>query len=349
MKTGQAPAFDPDAPAAPGSGIFGLPFKPDDAQFVVVPVPWEVTTSYGGGTSKGPAAILAASAQVDLYDHETGRPYESGIAMLPIPKNVAAWNREGRALAAPIIRAGGADGNKKLQSALGKVNKMGDRLNAWVQETTAGFIARGKTPIVLGGDHSTPFGAIAAWADAVPGLGVLHFDAHADLRDAYEGFTWSHASIMFNVATRLPKVSRLVQVGLRDLSNAEARMIEGSGGRIRAFFDADMSRRVASGEPFARIAHEIVEALPERVYVSFDIDALDPTLCPHTGTPVPGGLSFQQATLILNTLARSGRRIVGGDLNEVAPGPRGDEWDANVGARLLYKLIGFTRLSRENR
>jgi agmatinase len=177
-------------------------------------------------------------------------------------------------------------------------------------------------------------------------MGILHLDAHADLRDAYEGFTWSHASIFHNVLHRLPEVSALVQVGLRDVSEDEHRLVEASGGRVIIHPDPELKRRGFDGEPWARQVDRIVSALPEQVYLSFDIDGLDPTLCPHTGTPVPGGLSFPEATALIAGVVRSGRRIVGMDLDEVAPGPEGDEWDGNVGARLLYKMIGWALRSQ---
>ena len=198
--------------------------------------------------------------------------------------------------------------------------------------------------VILGGDHSVPFGAMRAYAERYPGLGILHLDAHADLRDAYEGFTWSHASIFHNVVTKLPNVSRLVQVGVRDLGQAESRMIERSKGRIVTFFDPDLAALKEVGTPFARIADDIVAQLPNDVYLSWDIDGLDPTLCPGTGTPVPGGLSWNEAIGLLRALQRSGKRIVGLDLCEVSPGET--EWDANVGARLLYKMIGFALLTQ---
>src|SRR5437773_2459175 len=116
------------------------------------------------------------------------------------------------------------------------VNTRGAQLNAWVQEETARWLDRDRIVGVVGGDHAVPFGAIAAAAHRHPGLGILHLDAHADLREAYEGFTWSHASIMFNVLARLPAVARLVQVGIRDLGEAEHRRIEASGGRVVTFF-----------------------------------------------------------------------------------------------------------------
>jgi agmatinase len=333
--------FDPNA-AAHGDGIYGLPHTPAEARVVLIPVPWDATTSYRAGTAGGPAAILAASRQVDLWDIETGKPYEAGIAMLPEPAELVAWNREARALAEPIIAAGGTEGGPELE----RVNALGAQVNDWVRARTEELLAAGKLPGVVGGDHSVPFGAIAAAAARYPGLGVLHLDAHADLRQAYEGFTWSHASIMYNVATRLPDVSRLVQVGIRDLCEAEAKLIEGSSGRIRTAYDSMLANLRFAGEPWAKITQRIIKDLPREVWLSFDIDGLDPSQCPHTGTPVPGGLSFAEASYLIGALVRSERRIVGFDLNEVAPGPDGDEWDANVGARMLYKMIGWALKAR---
>jgi agmatinase len=210
----------------------------------------------------------------------------------------------------------------------------------------ASEIARGKLVALIGGDHSSPFGAIRAHAEAHPGLGVLHIDAHADLRVAFEGFTHSHASIMHNVMTKIPEVGRLVQVAIRDFSEDEYRTIEKSDGRIRTHFDADLSRRRFAGESWKSQCERIVKDLPKSVYVSFDIDGLEPTLCPHTGTPVPGGLQFAEATALIAEVVHSGRRIVGVDLNEVVPGPDGDQWDGNVGARMLYKMIGWMLISQ---
>lgn len=341
-KSPPAPDFDPDA-AGGGSGLYGLPFRPEEALVVVVPVPFEATTSYGGGTSRGPEAVREASRQVDLFDQETGKPYAGGIAMLDIPKKILRWNREAKALAAPVIARGGAAG-RGLRAAAAKVDAIGERVNAWVYEQTASLLAGGRMPVILGGDHSVPFGSIRAYSERYPGMGILHLDAHADLREAYEGFTWSHASIFHNVMTKLPGVGKLVQVGVRDLGEAESRMIETSMGRIVTFFDAELAMRKERGETFASIADSIVAELPDEVYLSWDIDGLDPTLCPGTGTPVPGGLSWNEAVGLLRAVVRGGKRIVGLDLCEVSPGET--EWDANVGARLLYKMIGFALMTR---
>lgn len=337
--------FDPDAPAAPESGIYGLPFSADDSHVIVFPVPFEATTSYGGGTSGGPAAVLEASKQVDLFDFDTGKPYARGIAMLDIADEILAWSAEGKARAQRIIEVGGEiSGDASLQEDLEVVNRLGGQLNDHVHARVSELLGKGKFVATLGGDHAVPYGAIRAHAETYPGVGILHLDAHADLRDAYEGFVWSHASIFFNVMTKLPQVGKLVQFGVRDLGGAERAFIENSGGRVRTFFDSEVSQRKDEGVPFARIADEIVSELPQQVYLSWDIDGLDPTLCPSTGTPVPGGVSWNEAIAVLRAIVRSGRQIVGLDLCEVAPGD--SEWDANVAARLLYKMIGFAMLSQ---
>jgi len=310
--------FDPNAAARPDSGIFGLSDTPESARVILVPVPFEATTSYGGGTSLGPAAILRASRQVDLFDLETGKPYEAGIAMLPEPGFPQPRSRE------PA-----------------NVNPVSRQVNDWVQKTCAGWLARGKVVGTVGGDHSISFGAIAAHAEKFPGLGVLHFDAHADLRHQYEGFEHSHASIMDNVVRRT-KIERLVQVGIRDLCEEEHERIASSDGRIVTFYDAELAEARFAGEPWSAQCSRIVAKLPKLVYVSFDIDALDPALCPHTGTKVPGGLSFQMATSLIGAVVKAGRKLVGFDLTEVVPASDGSEWDENVGARILYKLIGWS-------
>jgi agmatinase len=331
--------FDPDAAAVPGSGIFGLTSRFEDAACVLVPVPFDATTSYRDGTRNGPAAILAASHQVDLFDPTTGRPYERGIVMLDADPRIEALSANARALALPILAKGGAVAGD--ETALRAVETAQREVNAIVAESTARILRAGKLPGIVGGDHSVPLGAIAAAAAHHGGLGILHIDAHADLRVAFEGFRYSHASIMDNVLEEVPSIERLVQLGIRDFGHAEFDRIHASDGRIVTWFDVEWQRRKFAGEPLAKLIGELIAPLPAQVWISVDIDGLDPALCPNTGTPVPGGLGFVETCLVLEGLARSGRRIVGFDLVEVAPGADGDEWDANVGARLLYKLCGF--------
>ena len=341
--------FDPNAPAQPGSGIFGLPFDEAAALVVLVPVPWEATTSYGGGAADGPRAILEASMQVDLFDLDVDRPYRHGIHLQPIPSRVVAWNEEGKAAAAKVIEHGGAGDDPTLLAAVARVNALSDEVNAHVEREVARLLASNKIVGVVGGDHSVPFGALKAVAAARKSpFGVLHFDAHSDTRRAYEGFAHSHASIMFNVLEAIAAVDKLVQVGIRDVCEAEVKYVAEQGRRVSVFYDRDLARRRLEGVPFAKLARDIVQALPDDVWVSFDIDGLDPRYCPHTGTPVPGGLDVAEAVFVLREVARAGKRIIGFDLNEVAPHPtdESDQWDGNVAARLLYKMIGFTLASQ---
>ena len=239
---------------------------------------------------------------------------------------------------------GGSPDNESVRRKIQRVNEGSARLNEYVYREVSRWMAAGKKVGVVGGDHSVPLGAVRAAAERHPGLGILHVDAHADLREAYEGFAYSHASIMHNVLHEVPGVASLVQVGVRDFCDDEAALAAAEP-RVAMFDDYALGEARFRGESWNDICGRILAGLPEKVYVSFDIDGLAPQYCPHTGTPVPGGLSFAEAVHLLRALALSGREIVGFDLCEVAPAPSGeDEWDANVGARMLYKLCNFALL-----
>lgn len=334
--------FDPSAAARPGSGVFGLPCGREASAVVLMPVPFDATTSYRPGTAQGPSAVLAASAQVDLFDRRFGRIYERGIYMLPESPEIRELNASASEAARPIVEAGGAEEGSHAEE-LELVRRACERVESLVHDHTARALREGKVPGLVGGEHSVPLGAIRAAVEAHPGLGILHIDAHMDLRDAFEGFQYSHASIMHNVLTKLPGVAKLVQVGIRDFSEDELSFARSHGARVETHFDDVWAEQMLDGAGFSHLCQQAVNTLPKDVYVSFDIDALDPSLCPHTGTPVPGGLSFNQAAILLDTLRKSGRRVVAFDLVEVAPGhDEGPETDANVGARVLYKLCGIS-------
>ena len=174
-------------------------------------------------------------------------------------------------------------------------------------------------------------------------MGFLHIDAHADLRQAYEGFTFSHASILYNLLQE-DQVGPIVQVGIRDQCEEE-RQRALADPRVTQSLDAELAMAMAGGETWRDLMTEALKPLPQRVWITFDVDGLQPSLCPNTGTPVPGGLSWSQACVLLHLLGRSGRTIVGFDLCEVGA----HTWDANVGARLLYKLAGWALLTSEQR
>ncbi len=319
--------FDEDGAAEQADGLYGLPHGPERAAIVVIPVPFEATASFHKGTAAAPMAILEASWQVDLFDQEHDEPWVPGIAMQPVDPVF-----EDLELAAEAAVARGETA---------EVDRIGGLVNDRVRQRTAALFDAGRIPAVLGGDHSVPYGAITEAAARHPGLGVLHIDAHADLRVAYQGYRWSHASILHNVLEAEEGVGPVVQIGIRDLGRAEWQRIQDEP-RLTALTDLALGRRLAAGEHLEAILTEVIAPLPERIWITWDIDGLDPALCPNTGTPVPGGLGWREALCLLSIVARSGRQIVGFDLCEVGREP----WDANVGARLLYKLAGAAVATR---
>jgi agmatinase len=270
---------------------------PASAKAVVIPFGLEASVSYGSGTAAGPGAILAASHQLELYDEELARePYlDYGIA----------------ALRQPVIA-------RPISKAL-------DQLEGLVETV----LAAGKFPFVLGGEHSLTAGAIRPFVRRHPGLVVLQFDAHADLRDGYQGEHFSHAAAMRRVLDN-PGVS-VVSVGIRAISKAEADFAAANRDRVRIFWGKDQA---------CWDTEEIVRSLHGRpVYVSFDIDGLDGAVMPATGTPTPGGLSYLHALSILRRAAEVST-IVGADLVELAPIPGFHVFDYTAAA-LAYKMMSY--------
>jgi agmatinase len=336
--------FDPNGPGIQGQ-LFGLPFTPETAELIVVPVPWEVTVSYHGGASLGPAAILDASTQVDLFMKDIPEAWKLGISMLPIPQGMEQESARLRELAGQYLSRLDANGVVAAEEPLlQKINESCENLNIYIKNIVTKLMRDGKMVALLGGDHSIPLGYLRALPNFYARFGILQIDAHADLRKAYQGFAYSHASIMHN-ALKIPAVNRLIQVGIRDLCEEESEMIHRARGRIVTFFDEDIKGAMYAGKTWDNICDKIIEVLPENIYISFDIDGLDPKLCPNTGTPVAGGLEFFQVVHLLKRIVVAGKRIIGFDLNEVAPA-RDNDWDANVGARLLYQLASWTAVTR---
>lgn len=347
-KAAKIKTFDPNSPGAANAGIYGLPFTMAEADIVLVPVPWEVTTSYGGGTSHGPAAIFEASQQVDLFHPEFPDLWKRGIAMDEMPEALLAQSRALKKEAQYVIKmlTDGGDAKKraKAKKSLDLINAECAVMNDWVQQRTGYWLDQGKLVGLVGGDHSTPLGFFRTQAERHKEFGILHIDAHLDLRVAYEGFSYSHASIMHN-ALAIKQVSKLVSVGIRDFCVQENEVFLNQKGRVRIVRSADVRRQQYEGITWRDQCDAIIGALPKKVHVSFDIDGLDPKLCPNTGTPVPGGFAFEEATYLLSRLVQSGRTVIGFDLVEVTPGKH-DDWDANVGARMLFHLCGVMAASK---
>lgn len=332
--------FDPNG-LATGDNIYGLPYSVEEAKVVIFPVPWEVTVSYSSGTAKGPEAILEASAQVDLFDPAVKDAWKIGLAMDEISGYWLNTGKQVRKKAKKMIEAL-ENGEVQNPATMAYINQACLDMVNWVEESTAQFIKSGKKVALLGGDHSTPLGFMKALAKKHKKYGILQIDAHADLRNAYEGFEYSHASIMTN-ALKIKEVTKLVQVGIRDYCDEEYQVIQKSKGRIKTFFDRDLKIENMRGKTWEAQVKDIINQLPDKVYLSFDIDGLDPKLCPNTGTPVAGGFEFEQVLFLVEQVIASGKELIGFDLNEVAPGKK-DEWDANVGARLLYRLCNLLGL-----
>lgn len=339
-------SFDPNGLGDANNNLYGLPFTTEEAEVVVIPVPWEVTVSYSAGTALGPQAIFNASFQVDLFDPKITDAWKIGIAMEPVSDDIASKStslrRKSENYISMLEEGESPESNEEIMEIQKLVNEECKKLNTWVKTKAITYLDKNKIVALLGGDHSTPLGLMQALAEKHGNFAILQIDAHADLRDAYEGFEFSHASIMFN-ALKIPQVSKLVQVGIRDYCQAEYELIQNSNGRVNTFFDRDIKHRQFEGEAWAKICADIIAQLPNDVYLSFDIDGLDPKLCPNTGTPVAGGFEFEQVLMLIEKLVDSGKRIIAFDINEVAPG--GDEWDANVGARLLYRISNLAAKS----
>lgn len=335
-------SFDPNGTGQKDSGIFALPFSEEEAQIIFIPVPWEVTTSFGHGTSLGPDAIYTASKQLDLCDAHYGEFYKMGLFQQPT--NIEWLNRSRLLKEKALHLRDLLENGKKIEAEdlniQSEINEASNELNTWLYNETNKVLEENKWACAIGGDHSSPYGLMKALKEKYEDMSVLHIDAHMDLRKAYQGYEHSHASIMYNVMNELNPTS-LVQMGIRDFCPEEAEISEGHKD-IHTFYDSKVNWRLAQGERWKSICEDALSKLSGNVYISFDIDGLMPDLCPNTGTPVPGGLSFSQMESLLYQLSQSGKKVVGFDLNEVAPESEYDfeGWDANVGARVLFKLTG---------
>jgi len=268
-----------------------------EAGALIIPFPMEATVSYGGGTARGPDAIIAASPELEFFDDELWcEPYRRfGIATLETP-NVPAAPSE----------------------AL-------ERVGALVDEA----LSAGHVPLILGGEHTLSVGAIRAVAARYPDLAVLHLDAHTDLRDSYEGNALSHACALRRVLDETP-VS-LTSVGIRNVSPEEIPFLQANPERVRVFWARERANWSLD---------EIVAPLGGRpIYISLDIDVMDAGLMPATGTPEPGGLTFDEVCTVLRAATDAGR-VVGADLVELAPIPGFHAYDFTA-AKLAYKLLAY--------
>jgi agmatinase len=335
--------FDPNCAGNPNNNVFGLPFSEEEARLIILPVPWEVMVSFGSGTARATEQIMKASLQVDLFDADVPDGWKQGFYLKDTDKKILLkcdYLRKEAELYIDYISKGDiVENNQFMRKTLKEVNEGSFFLNNWVYQQTKSLLEKDKLVCLLGGDHSIPLGFYKAIGEKHGEFGILQIDAHCDLRESYEGFVYSHASIMYNALKEVPELKKLVQAGIRDYSQSEWEFIQQNSDRVKTYFDRDIRVRQYEGETFKTITEEIVESLPEKVYISFDIDGLDPKLAPNTGTPVQGGFETEQVFYLFDKLRKSGKKIIGFDLCEVSTSETG--WDANVGARVLFKLCNL--------
>lgn len=344
-------SFDPNGVGIANGNIFGFPVTESEADIIIIPIPWDATASYGKGTSDGPQAILDASTQLDFYHPKLSNAWETKVFLTPISKE---WKNINDKLCLDAVEyisfledGGSIEMNPAFNETLDTINDASNALKNNLKERAKNLIENGKIVGVLGGEHSVPLGLLEAINEKGEPFGILQVDAHADLRNAYEGFEQSHASIMYNALEKCENLTKLVQVGIRDVANSEIELIQNSNGRVATYFDWAIKEAQFEGTTWAQQVEKIIFDLPNNVYISFDIDGLMPELCPNTGTPVAGGFKLEEINYLFFKLVESGKKIVGFDLNEVSPGNEGD-WDANVGARALWNLVCAVEKNRRS-
>ncbi|MBL6723159.1 MAG: arginase family protein [Candidatus Margulisbacteria bacterium] len=301
----------------------------------VLGVPWDVTSTYRTGSHQSPMHIASVSHQLD----ET-HPFVSHtpiIQWLQTPLCMVKLQQQYGPIAHRIIDT--LNNNQQLTSTdiqhRDHVNAACRELNQWVYDIAMQHLDA--PMIVCGGEHGVGLGYVRALSEHHPSFSILHIDSHMDCYQNYHGFEYSHASILTHYAS-LPSVSDIVQVGIRDYANAETKFQSKSLTQFHVFDDYSIHKRQFEGETWAAICQTIVNALSDTVLISLDVDGLMPYLCPNTGTPVPGGLSYNQLVYLLHRVMLS-KRVIGAELVEVNVGSHTD-WDANVGARLLFLLAG---------
>ncbi|MCX6300062.1 MAG: agmatinase family protein [Bacteroidetes bacterium] len=335
--------FNTSAVGNPNNNIFGLPFTEEESLLVILPVPWEVTVSYGAGTSRAPEHIYRSSIQVDLYDKDVPNGWHQGFFMREVDKKLLLKSdylrKEAELYIDYISKGEKVEDNKFMTKSLKEINEGSAYVNKWVYEQTSSLLSKGKLVGILGGDHSVSLGYMKALQEKHGSFGILQIDAHCDLRNSYQNFTYSHASSMYNALNEVQSISKIVQVGVRDYCDEEWNMISNSNDRIIPYLDQEIKERQFEGQTWKSITDEMINHLPDKVYLSFDIDGLDRKLCPNTGTPVQGGFETEEIIYLVKKLIESGRQLIGFDLVEVGVGDT--EWDSNVGARILWRLCNL--------
>lgn len=330
--------FDPEGVGLKNGNIFGFPYTEEEAEVLIIPVTWDATASFGKGTSEGPGAILEASAQLDFYHPECENAWERKIHMLPISADLLEVNQHFVSQTEEYIsyleEGGKLENAPSFKVLLEEVENAQKNIQKGLYDRVKNALEKGKFPIALGGEHSISLGAIQACSEIYPDLTIVQLDAHADLRIAYEGFKQSHASIMYN-ALQLDRVRKIRSLGIRDVANSEVKIAQKE--RVNTHYGWEIDTQLFKGKSWDAICDEMLKNLKGPIYLTVDIDVLDPSYCPGTGTPVPGGWSFSQLEYLFSKMRKNQLNIVACDLVEVGK----SDVDANVGARVLWDMCNL--------
>lgn len=324
--------FNPDVAHQYNGNFAALPHIGDEAGIVYLPVPWDATTSGMKGTANGPENILRHSLEIDLFDHRTPEAWCLGHQFLQIEESTSLLNMETR----DIVQA-----YRKGHGDLLQIDQACERIHQEIYEKIDQWQADRRLIVLVGGEHSISYGSIRSHLERFPKMHVLQLDAHMDLRKAYEGIKFSHASIFYNVLNYLP-LTGLYQLGVRDLCREEWALAERDD-RVHFILAEDIYSQKARGISFHNQLGQFLNSISDEIYLSIDIDVLEPHYCPNTGTPVPGGLSFWDILQVVDAIHKLGKKIVGLDLVETGGTGYTDGFTA---AKLLYLVA--SRVYRAN-
>ena len=319
-----------------------------DAPIVLVSAPWAVTSAAGQGAVYTPDAIIDASTHLSLYDVVSNTSIDGKVATAEVDYDLQESSLQLGGDAAKVvahIEDGGALTGDYFARKVVRINLGFRDMHRSVGKRVFRFASKGKIVGVVGGDHSVAFGAVRSISSVYPQMGVLFIDAHSDLRPSGKIFDYSHLSVARNIVDEIPAVSKLVQVGVRDMSREEMDFAQNHP-KITMLCHEKLTAERFSGRSWGEVCDDVVAQLPDKVYISFDIDALSPECCPHTKRPVAGGMTFDEAVCLINRVAESGREIVGFDLTEIVPVMESGV-DAAVGARMLVKLCAAALCSKK--
>ncbi|HKK87910.1 MAG TPA: arginase family protein [Saprospiraceae bacterium] len=318
--------FNPDEAHEANGNFAGLPHAGEEASIFYLPIPWDATTSGRKGTSQGPENILRQSLEIDLFDPQVPRSWSFGHQFLEIDHDLLSLNNRIRGM---------VENHRENQIDLHEINESCAAVNEYVFKEVSKYLSSKRLITLIGGEHSLSLGSIRAHLQMYPDMNVVQLDAHMDLRRAYEGLKYSHASVFYNVLNNLP-LKGLFQIGVRDFCSEEWDRAQGED-CIHSLTAEEIFKGKARGRHFEKQLNKFLEPLAKEVYLSLDIDVLEPHLCPGTGTPVPGGLAFWDIMLIVDFIQGSGRKIVGFDLVETG----GEAYvDGFTAAKLLYNIAG---------